>query len=48
MPKIFNQKEVDELVLFDIDASVENYEPKFDWIRDIVSESFMPIGYEWY
>ena len=43
--KIFNQKEVDELVLFDIDASVENYEPKYDWIKDIVSESFMPIGY---
>ncbi|MEC9303073.1 MAG: AglZ/HisF2 family acetamidino modification protein [Bacteroidota bacterium] len=43
--KIFNQKEVDELVLLDIDASVENYEPNFDWIEDIVSESFMPIGY---
>ena len=43
--KIFNQKEVDELVLLDIEASKNGYEPKFEWIKDIVSESFMPIGY---
>jgi len=43
--KIFNQKEVDELMLFDIEASVKKSEPKYDWIQDIVSESFMPIGY---
>ncbi|WP_299136298.1 AglZ/HisF2 family acetamidino modification protein [uncultured Tenacibaculum sp.] len=43
--KIFNQKEVDELVLLDIEASTKNYEPRYEWIQDIVSESFMPIGY---
>lgn len=43
--RIFNEKEVDELVLLDISASAEKRDPKYDWIRDIVSESFMPIGY---
>jgi len=43
--RIFNEKEVDELVLLDITASSEKREPKFNWIKDIVSESFMPIGY---
>lgn len=43
--KIFNEKEVDELVLMDIDASIEKRAPKYDWLRSIVSESFMPLGY---
>jgi cyclase len=43
--RIFNEKEVDELVLLDITATFETREPKYDWIKDIVSESFMPIGY---
>jgi cyclase len=43
--RIFNEKEVDELILLDITASIENRDPNYDWIRDIVSESFMPIGY---
>ena len=43
--KIFNDKEVDELVLLDVDASKEKREPKYDWLKDIVSESFMPLGY---
>ena len=43
--KILNKKEVDELVLLDIDASPKKQEPKFNRIQDIVSESFMPIGY---
>jgi len=43
--RIFNEKEVDELVLLDITATTENKEPRYDWIKDIVSESFMPIGY---
>lgn len=43
--RIFNEKEVDELVLLDITASNENREPNYSWIKDIVSESFMPIGY---
>ncbi|HCT94562.1 MAG: imidazole glycerol phosphate synthase subunit HisF [Bacteroidetes bacterium GWE2_39_28] len=43
--KIFNEKEVDELVLLDIDASKLGLEPSFDEISEIVSEAFMPIGY---
>jgi cyclase len=43
--KIFNDKEVDELVLLDIDASKENRKPDFDAIKDIASEAFMPLAY---
>lgn len=43
--RIFNEKEVDELVLLDITATPEKQEPKYSWIKDIVRESFMPIGY---
>lgn len=43
--RIFNEKEVDELVLLDIAATQEARDPKYAWLKDIVSESFMPIGY---
>lgn len=43
--KIFNEKEVDELVLLDIEATVQKRDPNYKWIKDIVSESFMPMGY---
>lgn len=43
--KIFNEKEVDELVVLDIDASVENREPDFEMIRDLANESRMPLCY---
>src|SRR6185436_12287633 len=43
--KIFNDKEVDELVLLDITATAENRAPKFDLIKEIVSECFAPLGY---
>lgn len=43
--KIFNDKEVDELVLLDIDASKENRKPDFEAISDIASECFMPLAY---
>lgn len=43
--KIFNEKEVDELLLLDIEASKEGRDPNYSRIKDIVSESFMPIGY---
>jgi cyclase len=43
--KIFNEKEVDELFLFDIDASKQRRRPDFALIESIVSEAFMPIGY---
>lgn len=43
--KIFNEKEVDELMLVDIDATVEGREPDYDLIEDIVGEAFMPVCY---
>ena len=43
--KIFNEKEVDELMFLDIDASVENKEPNYKMIEDIASECFMPLCY---
>lgn len=43
--KIFNNKEVDELVLLDIDASRKGSEPNYAHIEDIVSEAFMPVAY---
>ena len=43
--RIFNQKQVDELILLDIDAARERRPPSFDAIEDIVSEAFMPVAY---
>lgn len=43
--KIFNEKEVDELVFLDIDATRLNKEPQYDLIRNISSECFMPFAY---
>jgi len=43
--KIFNTKEVDELVFFDIGASIENRKPNYALLADIASEAFMPFGY---
>ena len=43
--KIFNQKEVDELVLLDISVTRNGTSPNFLEIKEIVSEAFMPIGY---
>lgn len=43
--KIFNEKEVDELVLLDIWATKTGREPDYALIEDIASEAFMPVGY---
>lgn len=43
--KIFNEKEVDELVIFDIEASKLNKPINFELLENIVSEAFMPIAY---
>jgi cyclase len=43
--KIFNEKEVDELIVLDIDASKGAREPNYELIADIASECFMPICY---
>lgn len=43
--RIFNEREVDELILLDIMASRENRPVQFERIGEIVSEAFMPVGY---
>ena len=43
--KIFNEKEVDELAFLDIDASKENREPPYEYLKEIASECFMPLSY---
>jgi cyclase len=43
--KIFNEKEVDELAVFDIDASVFGYEPNYNLIEKLAKQSRMPICY---
>lgn len=43
--RIFNQMEVDELILFDIDASSKETGIQFDRIEQVVSECFMPLCY---
>lgn len=43
--KIFNDKEVDELVILDIEASKLNKPINFELLENVVSEAFMPIAY---
>lgn len=43
--KIFNEKEVDELVFVDIAATREKRRPAFERIREIAGECFMPLCY---
>ena len=43
--KIFNEKEVDELIVLDIDATVENRGPDFELIRNLAIECRMPFCY---
>ena len=43
--KIFNEKEVDELMLLDILASKGKREPNFSLIEQIAGECFMPLAY---
>lgn len=43
--RIFNTKEVDEVVFLDIGATSQGQGPAFDLIREIASECFMPFAY---
>tara|TARA_R110002072_G_scaffold255129_2_gene413855 strand:- start:8443 stop:9204 length:762 start_codon:yes stop_codon:yes gene_type:complete len=43
--KILNEKEVDELIFLDIDASPNRKEPDYELIKTITSECFMPFSY---
>lgn len=43
--RIFNEKEVDELIFLDISATPAGRGPNFDVIEDITGEAFMPVAY---
>jgi cyclase len=43
--KIFNEKEVDELMVLDIDASIEGRDPDYKMIENLAVECRMPLCY---
>ncbi|WP_439145969.1 AglZ/HisF2 family acetamidino modification protein [Vibrio sp.] len=43
--RIFNEKEADELVVFDIDATSKGHEPDYKMIENLASECRMPLCY---
>ncbi|NCP84877.1 MAG: imidazole glycerol phosphate synthase subunit HisF [Bacteroidetes bacterium] len=43
--KIFNEKAVDELAIFDIDATVLEKKPNYSLIERLASQSMMPLCY---
>lgn len=43
--RIFNELEVDEVIIFDIDASKNKKSPNFDLIKNLANECFMPLSY---
>lgn len=43
--KIFNDKEADELIILDIENSLNNKKPDVSYVKSIVSEAFMPVAY---
>jgi imidazole glycerol-phosphate synthase subunit HisF len=43
--RIFNEKEVDELLVMDIDATAQNREPDYGLIKNLAAECRMPLCY---
>lgn len=43
--RIFNEKEVDEIIILDITASREGRGPNFELIAELAEECFMPLAY---
>lgn len=43
--RIFNEKEVDELIFLDIEATPKNREPNYKLLSEIANECFMPLAY---
>lgn len=43
--KIFNNKDVDEMCIIDITATKEGRTPDIEFLHEIASEAFMPLGY---
>ena len=43
--RIFDELEVDELIIFDITATINGSEPNYELLKNIASECFMPLAY---
>lgn len=43
--RIFSEKEVDEVVILDIDASRDGNEPNYRLVEEMAGEAFMPMAY---
>jgi len=43
--KIFNEKEIDEIIILDIDATSERRGPNMQQLREIAGEAFFPLAY---
>jgi len=43
--RIYNEKEVDELIFLDITATIEKRDPPYQKLTEIASECFMPVTY---
>lgn len=43
--RLFNDKEVDEIALLDINASASSRGPNFDLVNNVAAECFMPLAY---
>lgn len=43
--RIFNEKEVDEIIVLDIEATSQNRPPNLAIIKELAGEAFMPMAY---
>ncbi|MBY3311216.1 HisA/HisF-related TIM barrel protein [Rhizobium laguerreae] len=43
--RLFNEKEVDEICILDIDATRTGREPDLGFVRELATECFMPLAY---
>jgi imidazole glycerol-phosphate synthase subunit HisF len=43
--RLFNEKEVDEICVLDIDATRHSRAPDFDFVGELARECFMPLSY---
>ncbi len=43
--RLFNEKEVDEICVLDIDASTDGRGPDLGFLRELASECFMPLAF---
>lgn len=43
--RIFNEKEVDEIMILDIDATAKGHEPDYTMIKNLAAECLMPFCY---